>query len=421
MRVAIIGAGAAGLVAAWHAARGGAEVTVFERSAHIGGRVRSDRMDGCIVDTGAQLFGSGFSMLFRVAQHLGREDLLVRAPGHDALMRNGKIHGIDYGSISSMVLSGALPTGLKLKLGAKYVPFLLKNSQMLDASDPLAAGADWLDTESVAEWGKRELGQDFVDLLAYPLLGAYYGSAPENTSAAMYHCLAKAGMDVGVYAIKGGTGALTQALADAAQERGARVELNAEITTLPLHFDRVVVATPAPEALALMQEFPEVVSWLQRVEYSPSAVLAVLLKDRIGHEYFGVSLLRGDDVVAICNESRKLGSLAPADRDLLVCLSAPDVSPELIADGNAAVQRMIAALERVVPGIRARISRVKLYRHRYAYPVFYAGYLKHLRAFAHVRMPENIRLAGDYLVAPTLEGALRSGLRAVEDLFSDRG
>ena len=41
----------------------------------------------------------------------------------------------------------------------------------------------------------RQISADFVELLAYPLLGAYYGSLPEATSVLLYHALARAGLD----------------------------------------------------------------------------------------------------------------------------------------------------------------------------------------------------------------------------------
>lgn len=420
MRIGIIGAGAAGLAAAWAAVKRGVQVTVYEKSQNVGGRARSDELDGCIVDTGAQLFGSGFSELFRLANEVGAGDLLVKAPGRDALYRNGRIHPISYGSVSSMVTSGALPLSLKLKLGAKYVPFLLRYTGLLDASDPVAAGADWLDTESVAQWGRREINNDFVDLLAYPLLGAYYGSTPENTSIAMYHSLAKAGLDVGVYAIKGGTGALFEACAQALTARGVAIEREQEIRSSDdIDADAIVIATPAHIAASLFRSREPLEQWLTQVRYAPSCVLAVVTDRPIERRFFGLSLLRRDSgrgLIAVCNPAEKLPSLVPVDRGLLICLSAPHAAANLLTNPDAAVKQMLDALEEVLPGTRSHIMRVKLYRHADAYPIFYPGYLKHLRKFPNEALPKNIKLAGDYLVAPTVEGALRSGARAIDQL-----
>lgn len=52
MRVAVIGAGIAGNVAAWHLHRAGHEVTVFEAGSHVGGHTHTHAVDGLAIDTG---------------------------------------------------------------------------------------------------------------------------------------------------------------------------------------------------------------------------------------------------------------------------------------------------------------------------------------------------------------------------------
>ena len=53
-----------------------------------GGRARSEIIDGCVVDAGAQLFGSGFESLFAFARAVGAGDLLEveRADGKRSLI-----------------------------------------------------------------------------------------------------------------------------------------------------------------------------------------------------------------------------------------------------------------------------------------------------------------------------------------------
>src|SRR5688572_22385621 len=153
MRVAVVGGGAAGLAAAWRLASAGKTVTLFERAAQLGGRARSEVLDECVVDTGAQLFGSGFSTMFRIAREVGAGGMLVPSPGRDALYRNGRAHPIAYGSLTSMMTSSALPAALKLRLATRYVPVLIKNGERLNASDPLASRGDVLVGDSVAGGG----------------------------------------------------------------------------------------------------------------------------------------------------------------------------------------------------------------------------------------------------------------------------
>ena len=423
-RIAVVGGGAAGLNAARKLNEQGVPVTLFEKSPAMGGRARSEVIDGCVVDVGAQLFGSGFRALFEFADAVGARGRLIRSPGRDAVWRNGRAHPITYGNVASMVTSSALPATLKLKLGARYVPFLLRHAGELDAGDPAARGGDRLEGESVAQWGQRELGDDFVELLAYPLLGAYYGSAPEQTSVVLYHALARAGLDVSVYGVDGGAGTLFELAADHLERRGVVFRRDTAVTHVQPSaigvfvngeaFDGAILAVPPSVATALCPMPDALGAWMRDVQFAKSAVLALVLKERVHIDYFGLSVPRGQpasDIVALCVQQQKLPGLVPTDRSLLIALGAPAANDALLADPNAGVERMISAVEALRPGTRELITHAKLYRHNDGYPIFYPGYLKHLRNFLPYAVPR-VMLAGDYLVSPTVEGALRSGERA---------
>src|SRR5690606_38824488 len=195
-----------------------------------GGRMGTETIDGARVDVGVQLVSSSHSAVFALAQRTESRDLLRRSPGRDALWRKGRANPITYGSVTSMVASAALPTALKLRMGSRYLPFLASRARTLDANDPAGSGGIEHDSESIGEWGERELGSDFVELLAYPLLAAYYGAEPEQTSAGVYHGLARMGMDVSVYGAAGGFGGLADAWLAAAEASGARYVSATEVT-----------------------------------------------------------------------------------------------------------------------------------------------------------------------------------------------
>lgn len=436
--VAVIGAGPAGLAAAWALADSGAVVTLYDRRAEPGGLLRTDVLNGARVDPAVQLLGSYYRETFRLAREVGVSDRLARAPGRDALWRRGRLHGLTYGSVASMAVSSALPTGLKLRLASRYAPFLNRNAAVLDVNEPVRAAQAGFDDESIAEWGARELGPDFVELLAYPQLGAYYGATPERTAAGFYHALARAGLDVSVYAVRGGMGVLAQAVAAALEARGARFVGGAavlrveagpagvEVTTESrgARHDAAVLAVPAPVALALCAFDDPVRGWLERVRTAPAASLGVLVEGRIGGDVFGMSFPRteppGESIVAICVQSRKSAELPGGEgRDALVVYPAPARVSELSDDAAAASARLLPAVERAIPEIRDRIRRAKLYRFADGGTLFYPGYLRHLSAFDPAWLPARLALAGDYLVAPTVEGAVRSGSAAARRLLSD--
>lgn len=74
MRVAVVGAGLAGLAAAEALARDGAEVVVFEARDRVGGRVWSRRLDnGALVEMGAEFILPGAHTLSGLVERLGLE------------------------------------------------------------------------------------------------------------------------------------------------------------------------------------------------------------------------------------------------------------------------------------------------------------------------------------------------------------
>jgi predicted NAD/FAD-binding protein len=56
MKIAVIGTGIAGNVAAWHLHREGHDITVFEALSHIGGHTHTHAVDGFAIDTGFIVF-----------------------------------------------------------------------------------------------------------------------------------------------------------------------------------------------------------------------------------------------------------------------------------------------------------------------------------------------------------------------------
>lgn len=432
--VAVIGAGPAGLAAAWSLVGAGVAVTLYERAARAGGLLRSDTLDGAPLDVAVQLLGSYYSETIRLVDEAGGTGLLARAPGRDALWRGGRAHGLSYGSVVSMASTSALPVGLKLHLASRYLAFLRRHSRELDPAEPIRAAA--LDHESIAAWGLRELGEDFVELLAYPQLASYYGLTPAGTSAGFYHSLARAGLDLHLYAVRGGMGELAAALVRGLEARGVRLRTELEVLALnptasgvevewrdgrQLH-DAVILAVPAPAARALMRPVGPAEEWLREVRFAEEAVVALSLDRSLSVDYFGLSFPSGsppgDSLAAICVQGRKGAGMSTSGREALVLVPAPAMMSRILAaTPREAFDLLLPSLELVFPGVREHITRAKVYRFPDGRVLFYPGYLRHLRRFDPEWLPPRLELAGDYLVAPTVEGAVRSGRRAAARLL----
>jgi oxygen-dependent protoporphyrinogen oxidase len=436
-QIAVVGAGPAGLAAAHTLARAGARVTVFEAGEAVGGRARTDSLDGWQVDAAAQLFDNTFASGLRLLDEAGGRALCVRAPGRDALWRKGRPHEVVYGSIASMLASGALPLSFKLRLGASYLPFLHRHSADLDPKSLERAAAAGMDGESIAAWGRREMGADFGDLLAFPLLSTLYGALPEEVSAGFYHTLARQGAALEVLALRGGVSGLCRLLADSVARAGGTVRLGTSVRAVRNAgagaevsgngwtevFDAAVVAVPAPAARGMTgSETPRMGTWLDEVSVRPTVTLALLLERPAGVRWFGLSFARGESrsVATLCVEENKGAELVPAGRGLVVVFFLPEVGRRLYdADADQALKAAAPDLSMVFPGIERTVRRAKLYRWPHAWTLFRPGYLGHLGELRRggFDLEGRVAFAGDYLVGPSLEGAVTSGLRAADRLL----
>lgn len=408
-------------------------MVVFEAAGAVGGRTITDDVEGFRIDPATQLFGSMYSGVRRLVEELALGNSWHRSPGRDALWRGGRAHEVVYGSVMSMLTSGGLPLRTKLRLGTHYLPYLSEKAALLDLHHLYRAAAGGLDRESIAEWGEREIGRDFVDYLVYPLLTAYYGSEPDETVSAVYHLLARQGLEVSVYALSGGAGQLCEAVAARIRSGGGEVMTGATAAAVEESdtgvgvrfsgsqgdrfesFDGVVVATPAPVAKRLLgQADTELGRWLDGVRYRPAVSTALLLDQPLHARYFGLSFPRGEAGVisSLCVEENKVSGLVPANQGLLVAFASPTNAAQLWeASSREVVDVVLPEVVRTFERIESRIRRAKVYRWEHGNAIFYPGYLQHLTRFHEggVEGGGPIVLAGDYLRFPNTEGAVTSG------------
>jgi protoporphyrinogen/coproporphyrinogen III oxidase len=425
--IGVIGAGPSGLAAAWWLTGRGHEVRVYE-AREVGGRLRTETVGGVGADVAVQLLSEAYTELVALARGVGAGDLLVPVPGRDALWRHGRAHPLRYGSVASMAASGALPARLKLRMAMKYLPFLERHAEVLDLNDPARATAAGLDGESIADWGRRELGDEFVELMVYPLLAAYYGITPEETGAGVFHALAHAGLRVKLLGIRGGVGALGAATAKwlrgcgADVREGSRVEaiepnasgVRVRLAGGEVEHAAVIVAVPASEAARLLPS----AKWLSTVRCRSTATLSLATDGLIRPGWFGLSIPRGDalgsEVAAVCVQGEKETDVTGrGEAGALVVVPTPSTG-EWWSEAEPArvVESAMPTLETVLPGIRARILEARLIRLPDATFVPGPGHFDQATRLESLTLPPRVGLAGDYLVAPTVEGAVRSGVRA---------
>ncbi|MBF2026595.1 MAG: 9,9'-di-cis-zeta-carotene desaturase [Oscillatoriales cyanobacterium C42_A2020_001] len=166
MRVAIVGAGLAGLAAAVELADAGHEVEIFEVRSFVGGKVGSwVDADGNHVEMGLHVFFNNYANLFALMRKVGAfENLLPKEHVHTFVNRGGQIGKLDF-----RFLLGAPFHGLKafFTTGQLTVKDKLQNAIALGTS-PIVPGLvnydvamKWiraLDNVSFADWFRSHGG-----------------------------------------------------------------------------------------------------------------------------------------------------------------------------------------------------------------------------------------------------------------------
>jgi oxygen-dependent protoporphyrinogen oxidase len=182
MRVAIIGAGIAGLSAAYELEKSrsaGAPVdyTLYESRTRVGGAIASQVVSGAVIEGGPDSFISEKPAAAELCRELGLGDQLT--PSNDADRKT-------YIVVHNRLVP--LPDGLMFLVPTKLVPtaltplFSLRTKVRMAMEllhPPRPAGGD----ESVAALVERHFGAEAVDRLADPLLSGIYGGDAAQLSA----------------------------------------------------------------------------------------------------------------------------------------------------------------------------------------------------------------------------------------------
>src|ERR1700757_2878493 len=88
--VCIVGAGFAGLAAAYKLKQAGNSVCVLEGRARVGGRVYTAEGGGISVNWGGTFIGEGHERLYSLAKELGCETFPTQTKGDKVLVIDGK-------------------------------------------------------------------------------------------------------------------------------------------------------------------------------------------------------------------------------------------------------------------------------------------------------------------------------------------
>ena len=177
MKVIIVGAGLAGLTCAKALREGGAEVTVFEASDGVGGRVRTDEKDGFLLDRGFQVYFTAYPVARRHLDH-ARLDLRVFDPG--AIIHRGRERSVlsyplrDPKALVPTLLSDAATLQDKLRT----VELAVKNLAGEEDGEADTSTLEYLKSSGLSTW--------YIDSFYKPFYGGVFLSRSLSTSSRVF-------------------------------------------------------------------------------------------------------------------------------------------------------------------------------------------------------------------------------------------
>jgi len=244
-KIAVIGSGFSGLSAAAYLSAAGHEVHVFEKNPTIGGRARQLRTsNGYVFDMGPSWYWMPdiFERFFNDFGHTTKDfySLQLLDPAFDVVFgeqtRSIPHDFVELGKLFESIEKGSAQrltafmeeAQFKYEMGMQNLVYMPGLSVSEFADMELIKGAVRLQVFSSFSKHIRKFftHPQLLALMEFPVL--FLGAMPQDTPA-LYSLMNYAGLKLGTWYPHGGFGKVIEAIAKIAEERGAKIEVNAPV------------------------------------------------------------------------------------------------------------------------------------------------------------------------------------------------
>lgn len=432
LKVTVIGAGIAGLTAAYRLQQKGFLVEVLEAHSYPGGRMAQRESAGITYNTGARLCYSFYREVNKLADELGLTAAIVRQPAMNIFCGSGHDrYRLPLSPDIALLLSPLLPIQEKVKLFS-LLPDLLYARANIDPA--WMATASRFDEMTLADYIQEKVGPKFLQHFIEPVFQGTRNWGANEVSAAFFVSTSAQMLFGGyTYNFSEGIGQLGRELAaqlnvsyevrvdrvtrnNRGREcsvycdiRGEKHEIKSDLVVCAVEGSRVpdLIADPDQQETAFFSS----------VKYNSLGIVHVLSRNRekTGVTFFprqhpgGLSILEISDSGADAAWPSKL-----------YCQLAPELAEQ--AQNEAKTDNLFELIQPTLlaqcPGLGTDREHIVNQWIENMLPLFYPGYIGKLSAF--LQYQENTRhriyYCGDYLSQALLEGACLSGFRAAENI-----
>ncbi len=466
-RVVVVGGGVSGLAAAHRLMGRGAhgrrpsEVVVLEAKDRIGGAIWTDRVDGFVIEGGADSFITNKPWAVDLCRELGLGDQLIGTDDRNRrsfVVRKGKLVPVPEGFVLMA------PGRLAPLLASPILSIPGKLRLLMDLILPRKADDS---DESLAAFVRRRLGREALERLVQPLVGGIYTADPNELSlkatlpqfpamerehgslirAARRQARqsrsperAASGARYGLFAsLADGMDTLPRALAAALPPRTVRtgtavrrisrpdpgkpwrIEL---LDGPPIEAGGVILTTEAHASARLIDGVDAALALqLRSIPYASSAIVTVAYRrDQVAHPLDGfgavVPAIEGRSILAVSFLSVKFPRRAPAGTALMRVFVGGATQPGLFDRDDDELKALVRAELASLLGASGEPLLIEVGRHPRAMPQYTLGHLDRvdairLRASRHSRLI----LAGNAFHGVGIPDCVRSGRDAADAML----
>jgi protoporphyrinogen/coproporphyrinogen III oxidase len=460
MRIAIVGGGISGLSAAItlehrrQIPNESLEYLLFESSPRLGGVLRTEHVDGCIVEAGPDSFLTEKPWAADLCRSLGIGDQLIGS--NDAtrktyILRAGRLVEIPDG-LMFMVPTKILP--------AAFSPLFSWKTKLRMAREFFRPPEPAQSDESVASLVARHYGEEMVDRLADPLLSGIYGGSAQDLSVravlprfaemersdgSLSRAMLKARKKIVASqaqrplftSLKNGMEQLPQAIVSRlpplsllTNSAVRSIQPDAGGWTISAgeksgHFDAVILALPSHAAAALLDECaPQLAAELSAIRYTSSITVALgydakvrrLLPPGFG---FLVPRSEGKRMLAATFVHNKFAHRAPQDRALLRCAFAGANADVIGQQPDPEIVGIVREELAQILGLRAAPLFTRVYKWTSAMAQYGVGHLERLDRIEQLcRQLPRLALAGNGYRGIGIPDCVRSGRDAANQVLN---
>ena len=465
-RIAIIGGGVSGLSAAFHLEelrRQGAkfEYSVLEASARLGGVLRSEKLDDCLVEAGPDSF---------LSEKPWAADLCRRAGIGDQLIGSNDAARKTYIFVDHRLVP--LPDGLMFMVPTNFAaaaasPLFSTRTKLRIMRERFFPPQRTQTDESVADFVERHYGSEMVERLADPLLSGVYGGRAKDLSIravlprfaemeAVYGSLGKGMLAARKKTIQGaakseavpaiftslrnGMQGMTDAIAGRLPPETVRVEAHVQAIQREGdrwvvsagygsdEFDSVIFAVPAHVAAQLIGMINgELAGELRAIPYTSSVTVALVYSAEVRAALppgFGFLVPRSEGLKMLATTfvHNKFPHRAPPDRALLRCFLSSEDDEDLLELSDEHILAIIRAELRDTLNIAGDPRAVRIYRWKNAMAQYAVGHLERLARIEQLMKNfPTLALAGNGYRGIGVPDCVRSGEQAAQRVLTALG